>query len=281
MTDPTQLPPPDDPLDLAASAIVDGTATDAERALVESTAEGQARVRQFRAVADAVGSPPPAQDARVADAAIAAALEAVPSAAIRDRQRRQVRWLAPVAAVAAAVVVVLGVGSLVITNEDDSRTTTAEFADRAATTATTASNELHARAPQEAATDAASGAAGGASAAAPSAAASTIAPVIDGGELGRVTDPNVLAAHAKAAIDGETASAPSTGAPTSDDARCDRANRTRAGSTLGALRYRAIATYAGTPALVLAYDATDGTSPPRILEVVARDDCRRLAAVRF
>ena len=291
MTDPTQLPPPDDPLDLAASAVVDGTATDAERALVESTPEGRARVREFRSVAAAVGTAPPAQDESEADAAIAAALGAVGSVAVLTRQRRQLRWLAPVAAVAAVIVVALGIGSLVTRDSGDAKDTSAlsEFA--ASTTAADAF--LGESAPPTAAADATSGAAagGGGAAEAPAApvlGATTTFPassgaVIDGGELGAVNDPDVLAAHAKSAIEGEQAnpgSTPRAGAPPSDIGACDQAARQRS-NNLGALRYRATVTYSEAPALVLVYDATDGASPPHILEVVARADCRRLTLLRF
>ncbi|MEO5680150.1 MAG: hypothetical protein ABIS47_10825, partial [Acidimicrobiales bacterium] len=71
---------PDDPLDAAASAVVDGEATPEEAALVAASPQGAARLAGLRAVSEAVGRPGREQDPPAEARALAAALAAFDAA---------------------------------------------------------------------------------------------------------------------------------------------------------------------------------------------------------
>ena len=133
MTDdhsPFDLPPsphPTGPLDdEVISAVLDGEATPGERALVEGSVEGRARLAELRAVAEATAQPVAPLAHATVDAMVGRALDtAAPAAAPaatpvalsgrRERRARTVDWRrvgAAVAAVAAVVVLVVGVAAL-------------------------------------------------------------------------------------------------------------------------------------------------------------------------
>jgi len=113
------IPPPID--DEVVSAVLDGEATAAERALVEGSPEGRARLEELRRAAAAVAGPVEPLDAPMADELVGRALAARPGAApapdelAARRARRGVvtrRALGAVAAVAAVVLVALGLADL-------------------------------------------------------------------------------------------------------------------------------------------------------------------------
>jgi len=129
-------PVPDaDPLDELASALLDGEATEAERARATEP-EVARRVAAFEALALRVGSPvePPAAAAR--DRAIAAALDAPPELAepvpISSR-RRLPAWLPTLGAAAAMIAVVAAVGLVASSGNGDDDETAGGDADTAET----------------------------------------------------------------------------------------------------------------------------------------------------
>lgn len=140
--DPRGHVPDADPLDELASALVDGEATPEEEARAGEP-EVAARVAAFEAVAQRVGGPvdPPTDEAR--EAAIAAALAAASSrpaapsslAEHRERRRRLPEWLP---GVAAAVVIVVGLGVLLTSLGSGDRDDAAESADATAMATQTA-----------------------------------------------------------------------------------------------------------------------------------------------
>jgi hypothetical protein len=118
-SDPSPADRPDEPdaLDELASAYLDGEATAAEAARVESDPGLQARVAALRAVAEAVGAPPPAPPG-AADAAVARAVAvgdevfgpATVASLKHHRDRRQPRRTALWVATAAAAVALVAIG---------------------------------------------------------------------------------------------------------------------------------------------------------------------------
>jgi hypothetical protein len=161
-------PPPSDEL---ASAYLDGEVSADERAIVEADAALLARVRELRAVRQALAAPLPTRPAADVDAAIAAALAAasdadagapapVPLAPRRASGRRGRIGLAVLGAAAAVVVAVVAVAAL--RPSDDSGTSASRVA--------TAGSET-----QTAETGADAGGASIAPASAPGAASTTIA----------------------------------------------------------------------------------------------------------
>jgi len=108
-------PVPDaDPLDELASAILDGEATEAERARAAEP-EVARRVAAFEAIARRVGQPAEPPSAVARDRAVAAALDAPPELAEPvpiGARRRLPTWLPTLGAAAAAVAIIAGFGLL-------------------------------------------------------------------------------------------------------------------------------------------------------------------------
>ena len=358
-TDPPLSVPDDDALDAAATAVVDGVATQDEAALVAASPDGQARVAALRAVADAVRRPVPDQDRAAAAQARAAALDAFAAASgavsgagagvgdsaaadggaapssgagvggpppvgdgaspstgpagsgnrrpatvtpllPRPASATAARWLPRLSLVAAALFLLVGLGAVAVgvlgNNGSDRQTSAAEVA---VGPSTTVSAERLAAPAAPAAPGAAAGAKADAAApqattafaAAPSttirppamapATGRPTAPVVDGGDVGSQGDVQALAQRAAAALDSppDPATAAAGSALPSDVQACVRTAPTSAGQPVGDLRYRAVGTFQGTPAVVLAYDRPG--SPARLLLVLARQGCTLLASTPF
>ena len=133
--------------DELVSAYLDGEATEAERALVESDPALRARVETFRGVSSAVATPPPMPDAAAREAAIAAALgasnttEKVTSLAPVQERRSRFSGAKTGILSAAALILVLFLGGIaVVTNlsGDDSADVATDAADTAESFETTA-----------------------------------------------------------------------------------------------------------------------------------------------
>ena len=153
--DPTSGPIDDE----LVSAVLDGEATPAERALVEGSVEGRARLAQFRAVAAAAETvaplPPTVVDQLVGRALDAAAPVSAPAPVDLPRRRARRdggelwrRWGTAVAAVAAVVIVVAGIVALGKTAGRSSSSDSASSAAEAsgAVTSTIAGGDTSARA---------------------------------------------------------------------------------------------------------------------------------------
>ncbi|HEY6533629.1 MAG TPA: hypothetical protein VIY72_15075, partial [Acidimicrobiales bacterium] len=110
MTEP--VPPIDDEL---VSAVLDGEATPAERALVEGSPAGRRRLEQLRATAAAVGEPVEPLSPAVVDRLVGRALDenlrSEPASTLSPMARPSRRRWAP--AVAAAAAAILAVGGIV------------------------------------------------------------------------------------------------------------------------------------------------------------------------
>ena len=317
--------PDDDPLDAAASAVVDGVATPDEAALVAAAPDGQARVDALRAVAGAVGRPVPDQDQAAAARVRAAALDAFAAAAaapvtatvtaagaddgaapaaarpngLEDRRASvtslppppsaaAARWLPRLSLVAAALFLLLAVGAVAagVLGDDDAAERQTSAAEVAAGATTPPPEQLAAPAAPEAAAGAAAPDAAAATSVAramapPPPGPTTLAPVVDGGDVGSQTEVQDLAQRAAAALDSppDPATAASGSALPSDVQACVRAGPPTAGQPVGDLRYRAVGRFRTTPAVVLAYDRPG--SPSRLLLVLARRDCALLASAPF
>jgi hypothetical protein len=101
----------------ALSAVLDGEATAAEAAHVETCAACQDTLARMRAAADGVGRPPAPRPTAAVEATVAAALAVWDERVAADPPRAQPRhgppaWLLPVLAVAAALLVVVGAVAL-------------------------------------------------------------------------------------------------------------------------------------------------------------------------
>jgi len=183
------------PDDEALSAVLDGEGDEADRAHAEGCTPCQARMGELRAVSRAVGTavaPPPAAAISAAVKAAMAEASVRPSgrqlqAPRRAPRRRPFRWSAPpparLAAIAAIIVAVAGIASLIAVTTSHNGTPKASsaasaLAHPAATSPTTAAG---------AATAGAAASAGPATATAP--AAGAVPP-----DLGTQSDPAVLAA---------------------------------------------------------------------------------------
>jgi len=301
--------PDDDELDTAASAVVDGVASREEAALVVSSPDGRARVEMLRAVARAVGHPVPPQSPTAAATAMAEALGAFSANAPEPEPGDEAtvitlappgsdgsaRWLPRLGAVAAALVLLLGIGTLaanLLSGDDEGAQQSSRPEARFEEQTTLSSPKVERNA---AAADATRGAgaseglslppppaspgpqAGGATTTAASA-----PPVVDGGDFGSQTDLQALVQRAAAALesplDPSTTNPGATALP-SDVQACVNAAPAAAGEPVGALRYRAVGSFQGTPAAVLAYDRAG--DPPRLLLVLAREGCALLTSSRF
>ncbi len=315
--DPSLPVPGGDPLDEAASAVVDGVATPEEAALIAGAPDGPTRVATARAVATAVGSPVRAQDPRASAAALGAALAAFDADRAADHDEHAgVGTQAPargsgrdgqdeagtgskpwprvtrlpsarpgpragtrrLAAVAAALLLLVGLGAFAAAalRPEESETTFSaappaarDAAEPAAGPAPPISGGGEAAAPAPAPAAPETRAA---------AAARLEPPVVDGGDLGGQDRLEALTQRAAAALDGvpEAALAAPDAAPPTDVQTCATAATT--GRPVGALRYRAVGTFRGTPAVFLAYDRPSGD---RLLVVAARADCSVLTTASF
>lgn len=143
------------------------------------------------------------------------------------------------------------------------------------------------------------------------------AAVIDGGELGPLSDPAALRHRLQQALGGDAGPEAVEGRPSSDDdlttaapaapspspaatgdedadvarqaaggsppVACRDAVRAQVGDRLGPLVYAATLRWQGTDAVVLAYRLVDrsGPGPDHLAFVMARDDCRVLASQGF
>ena len=201
------------------------------------------------------------------------------------------RWLPRLSLVAAALVVLVGIGALVgfLGAKDDKAVMSSAAPDAASESATSLAPASLA-APR---TNPAAGLAGPGMATSTvpppasrdnaAAAAAAPPPVVDGGDVGRQTDLQALAQRAAAALDS-TPDPATTGrtALATDVQACVNAGPTAAAAAaqpVGPLRYRAVGSFQGTPAVVLAYDRP-GT-PSRLLLVLARTGCTLLDETPF
>jgi hypothetical protein len=304
--------PEDDALDAAASAVVDGVATPEEAAVVAAAPDGATRVAAMRAVADAVGSPPGAQSSVAAERGRAAALAAFGAETDHDsaaadggtrlamlpqapRAGGRSRNLPRMGAIAATLLLVVGIGAfaaaaLFSDGSQDSFTSAAPTREPAGQLSGAESVDANDPAFGRAATTPApksveAGASAGppAPAAAPAAGAGAAGPppVVNGGDLGRQDEVEALAQRAAAALDGvpdATVAARDAALPSEVQA-CAAAVAATPGETVTALRYRAVGSFQGTPAVFLAFDRA--SNPPRVLLVLARSDCSVLASTHF
>lgn len=237
--------------DEAISAVLDGEATPEEAAHADACASCSVRLTELRDASLLVGAPVPPPDPGRRDAAVAAALGALPATVTPIRRRVPPAWLG----VAAAMVIAVTALVLVNRNGDDAQEKqAASGAAIAAATTTAPSQELHA------------------DAAAPFATTTAASPV-NGGDLGDVSTIDLEqavrdAVGREAATDQSTAASGSSsgGATSSGPASpscVDELGRP------GALVYFATGTLEGTAVTVLAYD--DGDT--RTLLVVAIEGC--------
>jgi len=301
--------PGDEPLDAAASAMVDGVASPEEAALVAASPQGAARVAALRSVAGAVGRHEATQEPAAATSALAAALAAFDAPALGAdgpaggaarsapvagggdpsvlplaprRSAAAAPWLPRLGAVAAALVLLIGIGVLVVGLLGGGDETVSQSADVAAAPSTVPAQDTRPAAPASGAAEAARTtsvpAAPQAGARAPTAAAPVAAPVLDGGAFGNEADIEAVALRAAAALDSSPGADPATPLP-ADVQRCVAAGPGAAGESVGAPLYRAVGTYQGVPAVAVAYER--GSEPPRILVVMARSDCSLLASTHF
>lgn len=311
--------PDDDALDAAASAVVDGVATPSEAALVAASPEGETRVAMLRAVAEAVALPVPDQDEAAAARALAAALGALPATGtsdsdaadepdLVDRQGRgddrpatvttlppppasaaAARWLPRLGAMAAVLVLLAGIGALAVgllgDSGDDATRSSAPDGRSEATAAAQPqgpSRDSAAATPDPAGPAAAPAAPPPSSGAtARTAMAASPPPVVDGGDFGSQSDLQALVQRAAAALDSEADPATSgrgTALPT-DVQTCVDAGPAAANLPLGPLRYRAVGSFQGTPAVVAAFERPG--DQPRLLLVLAQRGCTVLASTPF
>jgi len=369
MTSPAPpLPVPgDDPLDAAASAVIDGVASPEEAALVAASPQGAARVAALRSVAGAVGRHEAAQGPAAAASALAAALAAFDAAApaadgpgggavqvgaadaagdhagheaagrttptapgagpegqepptsaggadlprpgrgggtertapvegggdasvlplARPRpSATAARWLPRLGAVAAGLVLLVGIGVLAVGllggGRDETASQSADVAAAPSPAPAQGTGPAVATAPASGAAEAArttsAPAAPQAGARAPTAAAPVAAPVLDGGAFGNETDVEAVALRAATAIDSSPGAGPAT-IPPPDIQRCVAAGPAAAGESVGIPLYRAVGTYQGIPAVAVAYER--GSEPARLLVVLARSDCSLLTSTNF
>jgi len=276
--------PDDDSLDAATSALVDGVATPEEAALVAASPDGAARLAALQAVSEAVGRPGPAQDPAAADRALAAALAAFDTAALDTAGTDQapgeeredapvlaprvgspgsVRWLPRLGAVAAALVLLVGLAVL-----------TVDLLGRAGDPGTATSDDVAA-----APTSPAAGRPGGTEGATAMARAEA-AEVIDGGAFGNETAVEAIALRAGAAFDSPPVPSPAAATTLPADLqRCVKAGPSTVSEKVGAPLYQAEGTFQGIPAVAIAYQR-DG-DPPRLLLVLNRNDCSLLERTPF
>lgn len=313
-SDPSLPVPEDDALDAAASAVVDGVATPEEAALVAASPDGSDRVAALRAVADAIGVPVRPQDPAAAAGALTAALAGFDAPPAEDASTRPLlehtrvdslppvpaaargRGLPRLATVAAALLLLVGVGvfSVAVLTADDDDTTGFSASPPAPQAAEQrdAGDPGTTSAPAPPASDAPGPLANTAPSSVPPASApptrneaataapSSPPPVVDGGDLGGQDEVEAVALRVAAALDGvaDPGVAPPGAALPRDVQACATAGA-RSGEPAGALRYRAVGTYQGTPAVFLVYDRPG--DPPRLLLILARTGCAILDSTHF
>jgi hypothetical protein len=243
--------------DSRLSAVVDGKAPAADLAHTEGCERCRTRLAALRAAAALVASPPPPPDPARREAAIAAALDALPGRSPHPLvPRRRPAWIVPAAAAVAALAALgglaLGRSRMEGSDEDAARTVRAgEAVEEQEATAAPTPTDLGALGPAsdlEATVSAALR-------------EGTAAALAEGGTQRRE--------EARSAPD-----APDAGDV--DAARCEdvaRADDPR----LGPLRLRAAATWEGQPAVVLAVDVVEVTDERTRVLVLARDGCALLA----
>jgi hypothetical protein len=163
--DHSPLDPTAGPLDdEIVSAVLDGEATPAERALVEGSVEGRARLAELRAVAEATAEPVAPLPSATVEVLLGRALDTASTptetpepvelasrGARRDRGELWRRWGTAVAAAAAIVVVVAGIVALGRTtarssSDSASSATAAEGGSSSATSTTAGAGAESARA---------------------------------------------------------------------------------------------------------------------------------------
>ena len=243
--------------DEAISAHLDGEATPTEAAHVDGCATCRARLAELQGAAEVIGTPVPPANPAAVDAAVTAALDALPPKVVPLASRRRgalPTWLPVAAGLLLVVALVPLFGSLGGGSDDD--------AGDGASTAMMAEDRAE---EESAALDAAGAGAGGGIA------------TIDGGNVGPVDGTGVrqLVEEALGRSDSERSvaeSAPAQGGGAGDVAPAPCEDRARDEfPDLGALRYRALGTVEGTEVSVLAFDLPDARV--RVL-VYAVDDCR-------
>jgi hypothetical protein len=243
----------------ALSAALDGAATAAETAHLADCRDCQARMTGLRAVAAAVGAPPPVGAPEVRDAAIGRALAAVGGGRVVPMARYRPALLA-----AAAVVAIL-LAAVPILNRDSDRDEFTAVGDRLETS------------------DAAGTAAGGGAAA----------------DLGDVTDDEALRLLLAGQLGARSASGPEAAQPAplaadsalSGDAAvgatapprdCTAAAEAAGAGRLGPLLYTAALRYRTVPARVFVFEAPESQqSLPRRAFVMATADCQVLVVLSF
>jgi len=205
------------------------------------------------------------------------------------------RWLPQLSAVAAALVLLVGIGALLVSllgrHDTVDQQSNAPEAGSAARTSLASPSKAAGGSPPVDANSAAgaqrelgpqprslplpatgSGAAG---------LADSSPPVVDGGDFGSQTDVQALVQRAAAALDSaaDPATSRRDGALPTDVQACVKAGPAAANEPVGALRYWAVGSFQGTPAVVLVYDRP-GT-PPRVLLVLARQGCTVMTTSPF
>lgn len=266
--------------DLDLSAHLDGEAD--HGAHLVGCASCQARLASLGAVAAAVGAPVPSLDGPAADALIARALaqpgeqatpgegvsHVVPLAGRATRSRRRPAWLA---AAAVAVLALAAVPVIVRTAQDSGGSATA-----VKTAPTSGDPSL-----SEAADSAGSAASG--TVAAPQfradsggAASMLAAEPVSGGDLGEQSDTAVVGARARDRLEGGAAEGQTDASPVS---RCEAQAR-QSTPELAGLAYVAVLRWRGVQAEALVF-RVPGDDAAYQLEVMAQQDCRRLAQARI
>jgi hypothetical protein len=278
--------------DEALNAVLDGEASEEERAGAAACADCSARLDRLRLVAAALAAPGPSPDATRRRAAIDAALRAgEPVAAALPFRRR--RWpVSPAWAVAAAVV---AAGALAVPLVDDlagrgqgrdQATAARDTAEQSAGDVADATPGEEFLADQEASPTDEDGRSGRSAAA-----AAHDLGAIDLADLDELTasiqrqpqqdPPRDLSAPG--AAPAAEAARPDAGESGGDRATagtqpCEDAARQRDGA-LGPVTYAAGATVDGRPAVVLAFEALPPDAPPALrLLVLAADGCAELGS---
>lgn len=275
----------------ALSAFVDGEAPE-WAGHVETCASCRATVDQLRGVSAALRAPVEPPDPRVRDAAIGAALELGgvarhQGAARVPARRRRVSWQLTLAAAAAVIFGVAGLGTLLTqTSSDDGATTVAGPAFESTPTPTAPAT---APVPGLGGSGGAGGSSvggGAASSSANSGAASTAGAADAAGppvaDLGDVPDAATLQARARPAISTSSATSNATGgrstapgAPVVTGTRpCEEQARTRE-PALGRVVYFATASQGSVPAYVLGF-STGPAGSPITLVLLAQNGCGEL-----
>jgi hypothetical protein len=267
MTEPFR---PDDEL---VSAVLDGEATEAERARVAGDPVLAARLAEFAAAAERVAEPVAVRSEDDRDRAIAAAVaerhrrDQVVVALHRNRRRDAARFMA---SAAAALVVLLGVGVLLSQVGSDDSGDSASGGDSASDLAVDESSDGD--------DDAAAGGADAEAAYDQAAAPLDLGPVADESALRQTLERYEALEAGDFNTDSGEANAPATTRSSDSQLLADseecQLDLEEADPGLDGVLVRALATYAGEDAVVLVYGTDDGR---RRVVVVSGDGCRTLA----